>query len=210
MTDQCQPSAPIRPIGPDDLDVYDYRSPESIELLVDVIRATVAGDTIRIVTITGLSLLREATVVGRPGQELQAALERGCTCQMVVIDPLSPEAGVRIEVESPGVPPERSVLRLDAEAALATLDEAWTPFVDRLTVRASRVSLPSNLWLLPGGARVEPYHLGQLPELRADPMAPFEGLVHVWFGPQRGEYARLADHFNQLWQRGESRWPAAR
>lgn len=184
------------------------REQQSVAMLVDAI-GSAAGGEVGIVSITACSLLAEYKQPERPGGALFLALEAGARGRLIALDPACAEAELRMSIESPGVERDHSVLRRDARAALEHLDTAWSDLAGRLTVRESPVGLGFNLWLTPTAARVEPYHLGQTPERRGDPRAPFEGLVHVWFGRSRPEYALLTDHFEQLWARSSARWPSA-
>lgn len=189
-----------------DLLVVLPREEESDALLVDAVSRSSDCD-LRIVSITACSLLASQDQPGRPGGALHSALHRGARCRLVVLDPNCAEADVRMSIESPGVDEDDSVLRRDAQAALGHLAASWSDLAEHLIVRQSPIGLGFNLWLTPLAARVEPYHLGQTPDRRGDPYSPFEGLVHLWFGHQRPEYALLADHFNQLWARSTQRWP---
>ena len=185
------------------------RQQQSMSMLIDALGSAPGGE-VAIVSVTACSLLIEHEQFERPGGALYRALKAGSRGRLIVLDPTCAEAELRMSIESPGLEQHDSVLSSDARVALEHLDTAWSALAGRFTVRQSAVGLGFNLWLTPTVARVEPYHLGQTPERREDPRAPFEGLVHLWFGRSRPEYVLLADHFEQLWARSSERWPAGR
>ena len=132
------------------------------------IRRTRPDELVKFLAVTGYGLFKMPGA-GQPAGYVEA-LRRGSRIQGVVMDPESPQARERMAVETPDVPPENSLLAVDAEAFkiwLTRPDPSRWPNLgpDRLKhikVRYTSSALTFGMVLFEDIAFIEPLHLGRV------------------------------------------------
>ncbi len=175
--------------------------------LIEAIERSTKGHTIKIISITGSTLL----ITGRhQGDSLQTALEqalkKGVNCQAILLKTGGKdckEAKIRSEFESPKKKTIASRMLFKDSSRVREATKDWEKYIKngQMKICYSGIGLSMGLYLFEDCARTEPYHFGKKRENRNKNESALCGFSQLWIQRTAQEYEILENHFDNLWKK---------